>query len=106
MKYTNKTFSVGYGSEDYRKNWGRIFKAHDLTPYQVSLMKHATSWNSGEFRLCRNYFSASPGSSDDKDWAILVDGGYAFIGNGKNMLGDLVLYHVSEKGIKYLEENG
>ena len=30
MKYFNKTFSVGYCSEQYRNNWENCFKKHNL----------------------------------------------------------------------------
>lgn len=105
MKYTNKTFSVGYGSKEYRSNWEKIFQSNEecLTSYQVSLMKHATAWSYG-FRLGRNYFAATLDSSDYKQWKMLVEDGYAFEGSAPRTPGELIIFHVSEKGIKYLEQ--
>lgn len=30
MKYLNKTFTVNYGSKEYRDNWSKIFDKQDL----------------------------------------------------------------------------
>ena len=74
----------------------------EITEKQLNNMKHAIGYdvrkvdNNGEYNAYRNFFEVS---KDSPSWDELVFDGYA---TKRTVFGEVV-YHLTDKGINYLE---
>ena len=72
---------------------------NELTEYQIGLMQHTISGQN------RNWFGTDKESKDGKEFAKIVDLGYATAETPPSWMGDEVIYRLTQEGKAVLNAN-